>query len=200
MLIPGIAEKQYGIDAFTLLVRRPRNDSLRDALSPARSEIMELLQPEPEPVPFWLDPEDPLATGRPRRLQAARREAEVAMTWEARHPTSGEPNARSCFRLNRRHVRATMNPVMPKPRSTTPDGSGTDGAATPITHGSVPPIPGLVVAQKLTYQGCRCIDRVSRRGKSLAGTPGRHSRQQVRARSFDFQSGFLEVEAACLWR
>ncbi len=61
VLIPGIAEKQYGIDAFTLLVRRPGNDSLRDALSPARSEIMDLLQPEPEPVPFWLDPDDPLA-------------------------------------------------------------------------------------------------------------------------------------------
>ncbi len=61
VLIPGNDEKQRSTDAFTLLVRRPRNDSQRDALSAHRSEIMDLLQPEPEPVPFWLDPDDPLA-------------------------------------------------------------------------------------------------------------------------------------------
>jgi hypothetical protein len=58
VLVPGIPELQTSTDAFTMLIPRPRNSRAIDALAAQRAEIAELLQPEPEPVPFWLDPSD----------------------------------------------------------------------------------------------------------------------------------------------
>src|SRR5262249_40967293 len=61
VLIRGIPEQQFSTDAFTMLVRRPRNARGLEALEPYLTEIAELLQPEPEPVPFWLDPSDKMS-------------------------------------------------------------------------------------------------------------------------------------------
>jgi hypothetical protein len=44
-----------------MLIQRPRNPNALDALSRYRSKITDLLRPEPEPVPFWLDPEHPVS-------------------------------------------------------------------------------------------------------------------------------------------
>jgi hypothetical protein len=59
--VPGISEKQPGADAFGLLTPRPRNANALPALASHTSELIELLRPEPEHIPVWLDPKDPLA-------------------------------------------------------------------------------------------------------------------------------------------
>jgi hypothetical protein len=61
VLIPGIGEKQFDTDALTMLLQRPRNPAALEALAVYRSEITDLLRPEPEPVPFWLNPEHPVS-------------------------------------------------------------------------------------------------------------------------------------------
>ncbi|MHB1556773.1 MAG: hypothetical protein ACYC61_04740 [Isosphaeraceae bacterium] len=68
VVIPGIDENQLNVDALSLLVGRPRDPKALDALGSRRAEIEELLSPEPEAVPFWLDPNDPLS-GAVRRIQ-----------------------------------------------------------------------------------------------------------------------------------
>jgi hypothetical protein len=59
VLIPGISEKQPGCDAFSLLSSRPRNPDARAELAAQSLLLVELLRPEPEPIPPWLDRKDP---------------------------------------------------------------------------------------------------------------------------------------------
>jgi hypothetical protein len=59
--IPGIPEQQRTTDALAILLPRARNPNSLDALVAHRVEIIDLLRPEPEPVPFWLDPQNPLS-------------------------------------------------------------------------------------------------------------------------------------------
>ena len=61
VLIPGIPDKQLGTDAFSILAPRPPDpDTLAD-LPAVLPRLLDLLEPEPPPRPFWLDPNDPTA-------------------------------------------------------------------------------------------------------------------------------------------
>ena len=55
VMLPGLSEQQLGCDAISLLVPRPRNPDARAALAAESLVLIELLRPEPEPVPPWLD-------------------------------------------------------------------------------------------------------------------------------------------------
>jgi hypothetical protein len=57
-LVPGISKKQPGCDAFSLLAPRPRNPKASAALAAQSLLLIDLLRPEPEPVPPWLNPKD----------------------------------------------------------------------------------------------------------------------------------------------
>jgi hypothetical protein len=58
VLVAGMSTEDLRTDTFSLLVPRPRSEQALHALATYGAEIAELLQPEPEPVPFWLDPSD----------------------------------------------------------------------------------------------------------------------------------------------
>jgi hypothetical protein len=52
---PGISEKQLTCDALSLLTPRPQNSAARADLAARTPELIELLRPEPESIPPWLD-------------------------------------------------------------------------------------------------------------------------------------------------
>jgi hypothetical protein len=58
VLIPGISDEQLSFDAFSLLSPRPRNPKASAALAAQSLLLIDLLRPEPEPVPPWLEPKD----------------------------------------------------------------------------------------------------------------------------------------------
>ncbi len=68
VVIPGIGENQVNFDALSLLDWRPRNPKALVALVSRREEIEDILTPEPEAVPFWIDPHAPIP-GAVRRIQ-----------------------------------------------------------------------------------------------------------------------------------
>ena len=51
VLVPGISEKQLSFDAFSLLSPRPRNPKASAELAAQSVLLIDLLRPEPEPVP-----------------------------------------------------------------------------------------------------------------------------------------------------
>jgi len=59
VLVPGIPEKQLSTDSFSLL-RHPPEDSSRPVdIARVRFALDELLRPEIDPRPAWLEPDDP---------------------------------------------------------------------------------------------------------------------------------------------
>ncbi len=56
---PGLDENQPGCDVFNLLTPRPRNDEARPELAARTTLLIDLLRPEPEPNPPWLEPKHP---------------------------------------------------------------------------------------------------------------------------------------------
>jgi hypothetical protein len=55
----GMIPQQAETDVFSILIQRPRSEPSIDVLAEYRSEIMELLQPDPDPALPWLQPDDP---------------------------------------------------------------------------------------------------------------------------------------------
>jgi hypothetical protein len=61
VLIPGMVETAVDCDAVSLLKPRAQKANAQTALSAHRTELIELMRPEPPFVPFWLDPHDRLS-------------------------------------------------------------------------------------------------------------------------------------------
>jgi hypothetical protein len=86
-MIPGISEKQLSCDALSLLAPRPRNPKASAGLASQSVLLIDLLRPEPEPVPPWLNPKDPAS--RIGRESALDRQASPII----RTPPSNAPPA-----------------------------------------------------------------------------------------------------------
>jgi hypothetical protein len=69
-IIPGISKEQLSCDAFSLLLPRPRNPDARAELAAQSLLLIDLLRPEPEPVPPWLNPKGRASrTGRDSAIE-----------------------------------------------------------------------------------------------------------------------------------